>query len=110
MHRMNHLLYSSLLAATLATANVQAEVAEDSSAAFKADNEAMGAAIGLAAPEATVTTHENGMLSATMGLSAMKMLVVRQNPDGSVSYGHAATPEDARAFTEGGHNHGLAEE
>ncbi len=110
MHRINHLLFSSMFAVTLATANAQADVAEDSSAAFKAGNEALGAALGLPAAESTVTTHANGMTSATMGLSAMKMLVVRQNADGSVSYDHAASAEDAKEFIENGHSHSPAEE
>ena len=110
MHRNNSILCGSLIAAALASAGALAEVAEDNSAAFKAGTDALGAAVGLPAPESTITTHANGMTSATMGISAMKMLVVRQNPDGSVSYGHAANAEDAKAFIEDTHNHGPAEE
>ncbi len=110
MHRTTTTLCGSLLAAALASASTYAEVAEDSSAAFKAGTDALGAAVGLPAPEATITTHANGMTSATLGVSAMKMLVVRQNPDGTVSYGHAADMNDAKAFIEDTHDHGPAEE
>ncbi len=77
---------------------VQAEVEEDSSAAFERANAEMGAAMGLPSAESTVTVHANGMTSARMGLEAMKMLVVRQNADGSFSYEHAGSESEAQAF------------
>jgi len=77
---------------------LQAQEAEDSSAAFKASNEELGAALGYPSAESTVTTHENGMTSARMGLESMQMLVVRQNPDGTLSYGHAGSATGAEAF------------
>ena len=76
----------------------QAQVEEDSSAAFERANAELGAAMGLPAADLTVRTHDNGMISAQMGLEAMKMLIVRQNPDGSLSYGHAATDSEAAEF------------
>ena len=90
-----------LLAAAMAfsmSVELQAQEAEDSSAAFKASNEALGSALGYPSADSTVTTHENGMMSAQMGLESMKMLVVRQNPDGTLSYGHAGNPAGAQAF------------
>jgi hypothetical protein len=60
----------------------------------------MGAALGMPAAASTVTTHPNGMTSASMGLEAMKMLVVRQNADGSYSYGHVGSESDAQEFME----------
>ncbi len=80
------------------SAVAQAQVAEDSSAEFKAQMEAEGAALGYPAAEATVYTHSNGMTSARLGLEAQQMLVVRQNPDGTFSYGHADTEAEAEAF------------
>ncbi|MGB5345663.1 MAG: hypothetical protein WBN23_05815 [Woeseia sp.] len=75
-----------------------AEEAEDSSAAFEAEKESMNATLGVAAAESTVTTHENGMTSAVVGVSALKMLVVRQNADGTLSYGHVSSEKEAEAF------------
>jgi len=75
-----------------------AEEAEDSSAAFEASKEALAATLGTSTPESTVTTHENGMTSAVVGLSTMKMLVVKQNDDGTLSSGHASSEEDVEAF------------
>jgi hypothetical protein len=74
----------------------QAEVEEDSSASFERANSEMSAAMGLPSAESTVITHANGMTSARMGLEAMKMLVVRQNPDGSFSYDHAGSESEAQ--------------
>jgi hypothetical protein len=71
---------------------------EDSSAAFDRANAELGAAMGLPAADSTVTTHANGMTSAHMGLEAMKMLVVRQNADGSYSYGHASSEGEVQEF------------
>ena len=88
-----------LLIAGASTA--QAQVAEDNSAAFKADADALGAALGLPAAESTVTTDNNGMTSATVGLRGLKALVVRENADGSVSYGHVSTEAEASAFLSG---------
>lgn len=79
----------------------QAQVEEDSSAAFDRANKAMAAAMGMPAADSTVTTHANGMTSASMGLEAMKMLVVRQNADGSYSYGHADSSNEAQDFMDG---------
>ncbi len=97
-------------AALLLTATAVAQEAEDSSAAFRADKESLGAALGLPAPESTVITRSDGTTGAVVGLSAMKMLVVRQNPDGSVSYGHAANQAEADAFVEAAGQSGPAEE
>ena len=83
--------------------------AEDDSAAFQSDLERIAAERGVAAPEATVTT-KNGMKSAVVGVSSMKMLVVRQNADGTLSYGHAATDEEVEAFVESDSTSKAAEE
>lgn len=87
-----------------------AEEAEDSSAAFEAEKEAMAATLGVADAASTVTTHENGMTSAVVGVSALKMLVVRQNADGTLSYGHVSSEEEAEAFAEATDTDKLAEE
>lgn len=84
-------------------------VAEDDSAAFQSDLERIAAERGLAAPEGTVTT-KNGVKSAVVGVSMMKMLVVRQNEDGTLSYGHAATDEAVDAFVEADDTSKAAEE
>lgn len=77
-----------------------ADEAEDSSADFEASNEELAATLGVADPATTITTHENGMTSAVVGVSAMKMLVVRQNEDGTLTYGHVSTEEEAEDFAE----------
>ena len=94
-----------LLIAGASTA--QSQVAEDNSAAFKADADALGAALGLPAAESTVSTDANGRTSATVGLRGLKTLVVRENADGSVSYGHVATKAEADAFLSGQPKTGL---
>ena len=109
MNKRYQLLCAGLAAGMLGVSAAQAQE-EDSSAAFQADNEVLGAALGLPAAESTVTTHANGMTSATVGLSAMKMLVVRKNSDGTLSVGHVSSQEEARAFVKSGHSHGPAEE
>ena len=75
-----------------------ADEAEDSSAAFEANKANLAATRGVADAEATVTTHENGMTSAVVGLSALKMLVVKQNEDGTLTYGHVDSDADAEEF------------
>ena len=97
-----------LLIAGASTA--QSQVAEDNSAAFKTDADALGAALGLPAAESTVTTNGSGMTSATVGLRGLKALVVRENADGSVSYGHVSTEAEARAFLSGQSTTGLEEQ
>lgn len=77
---------------------VSAEEAEDSSAAFEASNEELAATLGVADPESTITTHDNGLTSAVVGVSALKMLVVRENEDGTLTYGHVSSEEEAEAF------------
>lgn len=76
-------------------------VAEDDSAAFQSDLERIAAERGVPEASATVTTRD-GVTSAVAGLSAMKMLVVRQNEDGTLSYGHAATDAEVDAFVASG--------
>jgi hypothetical protein len=78
----------------------QAQVEEDSSAAFSKANEAMEQALNLPSAESSVLIHANGMISARVGLDSMKMLVVRQNEDGSYSYGHASSESEAQAFVD----------
>ena len=77
-----------------------AQVEEDSSAAFSKANEEMEAALNMPPAESSVMVHENGMISARVGLESMKMLVVRQNEDGSYSYGHASSESEAQAFVD----------
>lgn len=75
-----------------------ADEAEDSSAAFEANKANVAAIRGVAEAEATVTTHENGLTSAVVGLSALKMLVVKQNEDGTLTYGHVDSDADVEEF------------
>ncbi len=76
-----------------------AQVEEDSSAAFSEANAEMEASLRMPSAESSVKTHANGMISARVGLESMKMLVVRENEDGSYSYGHAGTESEAQEFT-----------
>lgn len=99
-----HLLKISLIAGLCSGSFAVAQEAEDDSAAFQAGQEQLGAALGLAAPEGTVTTRADGTTSAVLGLSGMKMLMVRQNSDGSISYGHAANAAQADAFLQSKQN------
>lgn len=78
----------------------QAQVEEDSSAAFSKANTEMEAALGMSSAESSVKTHANGMISARVGLESMKMLVVRKNEDGSYSYGHAGSESEAQEFVD----------
>ena len=80
------------------SATAAAQEAEDQSEAFQSDVDRIAAERGVAEAESTVTTHENGMTSAVVGLSALKMLVVRQNEDGTLSYGHAENKAEADEF------------
>jgi hypothetical protein len=89
---------------------VSAEEAEDSSAAFEASNEELAATLGVADPESTITTHDNGLTSAVVGVSALKMLVVRENEDGTLTYGHVSSEEEAEAFAEATESDKPAEE
>jgi hypothetical protein len=111
----HRLLLCSAMAASAGLATVSslasAQEAEDSSAAFQAQMDGLAASLGLPAAESTVTTNANGTLSARMGLSAMKMLVVKQQADGSISYAHVGSAEEARAFDQvSGNSNGPAEE
>lgn len=92
---------SVVLAGALALCGtvVSAQEAEDSSEAFQADLERIAAERGVPAPSTTVTTKD-GLTSAIVGVSAMKMLVVRQNEDGTLSYAHAATDDEVDDFVE----------
>ena len=112
MHRRGKTLLCASTAAGMLIGfpALHAEEAEDSSAAFEANKENLAATLGVPDAAATVKTHDNGMKSAVAGLSAMKMLVVRQNEDGTFTYGHAASEDDAEAFVESTHSHGPAEE
>jgi hypothetical protein len=95
-------LYAAALAgmSLLSVSAVSADEAEDSSAAFEANQEALSATLGVAAAASTVKTDENGVTSAVVGLSAMKMLVVRQNDDGTLSYAHVGSDAEAKVFAE----------
>lgn len=75
-----------------------ADEAEDNSAAFQADLARTAAENGVADAASTVTTHSNGMMSAVAGLEHMKMLVVRKNADGTLSYGHVDSQQEADEF------------
>jgi hypothetical protein len=43
-----------------------------------------------------VTTHPDGSVSATVALSRLEFLIVTENPDGSLSYGHATVDEEGQ--------------
>ena len=87
-----------LAAITSFSLSAQAQVEEDSSAAFGEANAELEASLGMPPAESSVTTHANGMISARLGLESMKMLVVRKNEDGSYSYGHADSESEAQEF------------
>ncbi len=77
-----------------------AQVEEDSSVSFSEANAQMEAALGLPSAESSITTGADGTVGARVGLESMKMLVVRQNEDGSYSYGHAGSESEATEFME----------
>ena len=75
-----------------------ADEAEDSSAAFEAENAALSATLGIAEAESTFEVDENGVMSVVAGPSTLKMLVVRKNEDGTLTYAHVSSEEAAEAF------------
>lgn len=77
-----------------------ADEAEDNSADFEATKSELAATLGIADPGSTITTHENGMTSATVGLSALKLLVVSQDEDGNLTYAHVASDADEADIAE----------
>jgi hypothetical protein len=83
---------------------------EDMSAAFQADLERIGAAQASAAAGATVTEHSDGMRSAVVGVSHMKMLMVRKNADGTLSLAHVDSAEEAEEFAAADSDDTAAEE
>lgn len=87
-----------------------AEEAEDSSAAFEADKAELAATHGVADSSSTFSVDENGVMSSVVGLSAMKMLVVRQDEDGNLIYGHADNMDQAEIFMESTESNKLEEE
>lgn len=97
-----------LLSAVSATGTAQE--AEDQSEAYADDKARIAAERGVPQAESTVTTDENGMKSAVVALSSLKMLVVRQNEDGTLTYGHAANQEEADDFIASDDNGKPAEE
>lgn len=96
-------------ALALCGAAVSAQEAEDDSAEFQSDLDRIAAEQGVPDAAATVTTKD-GLTSAVAGVSAMRMLVVRQNEDGTFTYGHAATDEEVDAFVESDSTSPAAEE
>lgn len=88
---------------------VLADEAEDNSAAFEANKAELAATRGVAEAEATVTTHENGLTSAMVGVSALKMLVVKQEEDGTLTYGHVSSEEAVEEFVNSETTSGPAE-
>ena len=87
-----------------------AQEAEDMSAAFQADLERIGAAQASAAAGASVTEHSDGMRSAVVGVSHMKMLMVRKNDDGTLTFEHVDGAEEAEEFAAADSNESAAEE
>jgi hypothetical protein len=108
--KLKSLLGLCLSGSLLFGISASADEAEDSSAAFEASKAELSATLGAAEAESTVTTHENGMMSAVVGASSMKMLVVRKNDDGTLSYAHASNEEEAQAFLESEDDTKVAEE
>lgn len=104
------LLGVTISAGMLGAPAVLADEAEDNSAAFEANKAELAATRGVAEAEATVTTHENGLTSATVGLSALKMLVVKQGEDGTLTYGHTSSEEELEEFVNSETTSELAEE
>jgi hypothetical protein len=77
---------------------VIADEAEDQSAAFAAQMEALSATLGMAASGTTRTVNADGSVTMNVGLENMKMLVVRENDDGTLSVSHSADAEDLVEF------------
>jgi hypothetical protein len=72
--------------------------AEDLSAAFEADLERIVAEQGISDAAATVTTNDDGVTSAIVGVQHLQMLAIRTNDDGTLSYEHVSTAEDIKEF------------
>lgn len=77
---------------------VLAGEAEDQSAAFAAQMEALSATLGMAASATNRTVNADGSVTMNVGLENLKMLVVRENDDGSLSVVHSDSTEDAVEF------------
>ena len=77
-----------------------ADEAEDNSADFEASKSELAATLGVADPGSTVTTGDDGMTSAVVGLSALKLLVVSQDEEGNLTYAHVSSNADEVEITE----------
>ena len=96
-HKITRVFGTTCVAAMLAVP-AAADEAEDLSAAFQADMDRIAAEYGVADRGATVTEHENGMQSTLAGLANMKMLMVRKNADGTLSFAHVKNAEESEEF------------
>ena len=98
MKNKRSLLFGAVTFALFSGASVQAEEAEDQSAAFAAQMDALAATLGMSASGTERTVNDDGSVTTNIGLEHLKMLVVRENEDGTLSVGHSSTAEDAVEF------------
>lgn len=92
------LLPGALTLALLSWGSVHADEAEDQSTEFAAQMEALGATLGMSASGTERTVNDDGSVTMNVGLEHLKMLVVRENEDGSLSVGHSSSADDAVEF------------
>lgn len=98
MMNKRSLLFGAVTFGLFSWASVQAEEAEDQSAEFAAQMEALSATLGMSASGTERTVNDDGSVTMNVGLEHLKMLVVRQNEDGSLSVGHSSSADDAVEF------------
>lgn len=96
--KMSLVLGVAASAGMLGAPAVLADEAEDQSAAFAAQMQALSATLGMAASATNRTVNEDGSVTMNVGLENMKMLVVRENEDGTLSVAHSDSAEDTVEF------------
>ncbi|MDJ0700012.1 MAG: hypothetical protein QNJ07_09165 [Woeseiaceae bacterium] len=110
MKNKHLLLHGALTLGLLSGASAHADEAEDQSAAFAAQMEALSATLGIAASGTIRTVNADGSVTMNVGLENLKMLVVRENEDGSLSTGHSSSADDAVEFLDSDVSDAAAEE
>lgn len=96
--KMSLVLGVAASAGMLGAPAVLADEAEDQSAAFAAHMKALSATLGMAASATNRTVNADGSVTMNVGLENLKMLVVRENDDGTLSVAHSDSAEDAVEF------------
>ncbi len=112
MNEQTRILRATGLAAAMLLVALPAvgDEAEDLSAAYQEQLEQIAGERGISDAESTVTTNDDGVTSAVVGVKHLKMLAVRTNDDGTLSYGHVSTAEDVKAFVSSDKSDEQAEE